>query len=246
MTALLFEETFPGSSLDTSKWVWTPASGVTLTISDGICTIYRPNDAELSYLETVDSFTNVGMLSIQVRQKVYGSDISRYYYHSIYFGDDPWSSVGFVDFSGYESALATLSKRVPDRTHAATDSGEGYIIPDPPLNTWWETDFLVPRQSQLAHQYDSDPIEEADSYLGVDYGNVGFRIHVPSDKFGDTATTEIDYIRVYGTASTYPSDVRMTRTPAGSGTYPNGVQFTKTPGSAGTYASGVRYSGRRD
>lgn len=241
MSTLLFEDTFDGASLDTAKWNWSPASGVTLTVAGGTCTIVRPNDAEASYLETVADFTNVGSLEIEVRQKCYGSVGGRYYYHSIYYGSNPqWSAVGFVKFTGYESALATTNYSVPPRTYFSSVDTRGTQITDPTLNTWFVSHFTIPRNAELAHQYDSDAAEESSGHLGMSYGKVGFRLHVPSPAYGDTATTEIDYVRIYGAAKTYLNGVRLARAGV-AGTYVNGVRMSRV--GTGTYLNGVRTIG---
>jgi len=168
-TFLLFDD-FLGSSLNTAKWTVVTNQG-TLQVTSGYLRMALPSGGKVIDVASVASFS--GGLSIEYRQYLVPASPG-YYYSSVYYGpnNNNYSSIGYATWSGYESALYTGTTKHPPRC-AGSESTDGDVISNPPTNTWFREQFIVPPSGTLKRVLNRQTLEAATRYVGSLGGKVG-------------------------------------------------------------------------
>jgi len=205
---------FEGETLDMNTWIITQNQGA-ITIENGLLKLFRPGAAVGSRIDLFSKTEFEGSKVIDVHMLLSPED---HYYTNLYYGkcgleSCTFSSLGYVVFSGYESALYTGNYKFPPRTTSRSFQ-DGDVIRNPKTLQWFSDQFIVRDGGVLSRNENGELFEESESYQGVSGGNIGFFVSSPDTFFMRDAETWIDYIRVRKYSPIEPEvDVQAEETP---------------------------------
>ena len=194
----MFFDDFEGNCLNKNKWQI--GNNPIISISNSILTLKSSySTSRLGHIKTLNSFKP----PIVLRYKWNAAEPDSWYYGYLgigNFSNNHYSSVGYVYWSKYESALYSGPSIHPPRV-GIRESTEGYIIPDPSIGRWFTSDFIVEDNSLTE-------VRNGNTYGPANYtsyaGDIYMGISYPTYDY-DYTILKVDYIAARKYISSEPT-----------------------------------------